>query len=156
MSNYINNKKKRSGQAIVEMALVIMPMLMLLFGIIDFGWVMFRKISLSGATREGLRIAAMNNFAGQDKNQARDAIKNKIIRNGTGLRLTKKNISIDVDPSGTATTAYHPQVTITTTLHHKYIGAMQFIGANSIELKSVYRSIVTTWKGNEEPAFNPG
>ena len=147
-----------SGQAMVEMALVLMPLLMLLFGIIDIGWVMFRQVTLGSATREGLRMAAINsfdtvNFSGS---QIRDQIKDRIIRFGPALGLKRTNIAITVSLNGGTITGNRPQVTIVTTLEHNYVGAMLWIGQNSITLTSTYRSAIATWVGNDMPAYPSG
>lgn len=48
------------GAAVVEMALVMPLLLLMLFGLIDFGRVFNAKIQLSQAAREGVRLAALN------------------------------------------------------------------------------------------------
>src|SRR3972149_4234930 len=52
------------GQSLVEFALVIPILLILVFGIIDFGMGLRSYISLTNATREGARFAAVGNPAG--------------------------------------------------------------------------------------------
>jgi len=53
-------RKSESGQALVEFALVLPILLILLCGIIDFGWIYYNQISLSNAAREGARYAAIH------------------------------------------------------------------------------------------------
>src|SRR5216110_181026 len=48
---------KRKGQAAVEAALVIIPLLAILCAIIDFSMAMFIRNSLVNAVREGVRYA---------------------------------------------------------------------------------------------------
>ena len=52
------------GQSLVEFALVIPILLILVFGIIDFGMGLRSYISLTNATREGARFGAIGNPAG--------------------------------------------------------------------------------------------
>ncbi len=52
------------GQSLVEFALVLPLLLIMVFGIIDFGMGLRSYISLSSATREGARFAAVGNPAG--------------------------------------------------------------------------------------------
>ena len=47
------------GAAVVEMALVLPLFLMLLFGIIEFGWIFMVSHALTGAAREGCRTATL-------------------------------------------------------------------------------------------------
>lgn len=52
------------GQSLVEFAMVMPLLVILIFGIIDFGMGLRSYISLSNATREGARFAAVGNEAG--------------------------------------------------------------------------------------------
>ena len=52
------------GQSLVEFALVLPVLTLLIFGIIDFGMGLRSYISLTNATREGARFAAVGNMAG--------------------------------------------------------------------------------------------
>jgi Flp pilus assembly protein TadG len=47
------------GTAVVEFALVVPVLLLILFGIIDFGRALNAQIQLTGAAREGVRLAAL-------------------------------------------------------------------------------------------------
>lgn len=53
-------KKSQCGQAMVEFALVLPILLILVGGIIDFGWLYYNKIALNNAAREGARYAAIH------------------------------------------------------------------------------------------------
>jgi Flp pilus assembly protein TadG len=47
----------RRGAAMVELALVLLPLLALIFGIIDFGFAIFLRSTLQHAARQGARYA---------------------------------------------------------------------------------------------------
>jgi Flp pilus assembly protein TadG len=148
--------KDSSGQAIVEMAIVFIPMLLLLFGIIDVGWLMYNQITLGSATREGLRLAAINSFTDTlNEVQARQAIEDRVIAYAPGLHLSRADVVVTVDAAATATGG-RPQVTISVNKQHQYVGAMLWIGQNSINLNSTYRSAIATWAGNENPRYTSG
>lgn len=53
--------RERRGAALVEFALLISLLLVLLFGIIDFGRALFTANNLTAAAREGARYAAVLN-----------------------------------------------------------------------------------------------
>lgn len=55
----INDLRGESGAAVVEFALVLPLILILVFGIIDVGRLMFTANSLTSAVREGARFAAV-------------------------------------------------------------------------------------------------
>jgi Flp pilus assembly protein TadG len=52
------NRRDR-GTAAVEFALVLPVLLLIVFGIIDFGRALNAQITLTGAAREGVRLAAL-------------------------------------------------------------------------------------------------
>ena len=53
-------QKRERGQALVEFALVLPILLVLLCGIVDFGWLYYNQITLNNAAREGARYAAVH------------------------------------------------------------------------------------------------
>lgn len=62
MSNRLGRKTRRHGRwaaAAVEMALVTPFLLLMLFGIIEYGWIFTVRQSLVTAAREGARTAAL-------------------------------------------------------------------------------------------------
>lgn len=50
---------RKRGAALVEFAVVLPLLLVLLFGIIEFGWVFMVRQTLSSAAREGCRMAVL-------------------------------------------------------------------------------------------------
>jgi hypothetical protein len=55
-------RTRRTGQALVEFALVIPIFLLMLFGLIDMGRFVFMSSTLSQAAREGARLAAVEAY----------------------------------------------------------------------------------------------
>src|SRR4051812_44835704 len=53
-------RRKASAQGLVEFALVSPILLILLFGIIDFGWITFNFSQINNAFREGVRFGSVN------------------------------------------------------------------------------------------------
>lgn len=52
-------RDRKRGAAIVEFAVVLPLLLILLFGIIEFGWVFMVRQTLTNAAREGVRVAVL-------------------------------------------------------------------------------------------------
>lgn len=52
--------KREDGQAMVEFALILPVFLLILCGIIDFGWLFYNQLSLNNACREGARYAVVH------------------------------------------------------------------------------------------------
>jgi Flp pilus assembly protein TadG len=50
---------KTKGQALVEMAIVILLLFLLVFGIFQFGWLMYIKNTLNNAARAAVRAAVV-------------------------------------------------------------------------------------------------
>ena len=57
-------RRRDRGAAAVEFALVFPLLLIMLFAIIDFGWVLNQQMSVTAAAREGARYYAIHNLRG--------------------------------------------------------------------------------------------
>lgn len=53
-------RQREEGQAMVEFALILPIFLLILCGIIDFGWLFYNQLTLNNACREGARYAVVN------------------------------------------------------------------------------------------------
>lgn len=60
--------KNEKGQAAVEFALVLPILLLLLCGIIDFGWIFGNQLLASSATREAARYTAIHYYDSSSDN----------------------------------------------------------------------------------------
>ena len=60
MRRFLRRANDHRGQAIVEFALVLPLLLILLFGVIDFGRALQTYITINNASREGARLGAIN------------------------------------------------------------------------------------------------
>lgn len=78
--------ESKKGQSIVETALVLPILVLLLTGIIDFGFMFNNYLVVSNASREGARAAAV----GASDVEIQDAVENV----AASLSLTKLSISI--------------------------------------------------------------
>lgn len=52
-------KNKEQGASIIEFALVLPILIILVIGIIEFGWILTGYITITGAAREGARVASV-------------------------------------------------------------------------------------------------
>ena len=53
-------RRKEDGQYTVEFALVLPILILLIFGMLDFGWLFYNKIEVNNASREGARYAVIH------------------------------------------------------------------------------------------------
>lgn len=80
--------KDEEGASAVEFAIVLPVLLLLILGIIQFGLIFFNYISITHATREGARWAALG--------QPDADVKSKVIDSAPGVNI----ISITINPAG--------------------------------------------------------
>ena len=59
-------RRNEAGQSMVEMALVLPILLILVGGIMDFGWLFYNKLALTNAAREGARYAVIHYHTSPD------------------------------------------------------------------------------------------
>ena len=64
--------KSDNGAAMVEFALIALLLLALIFGIIEFGWILNGYITLTFAVREGARLAVVSDVS--DENEIKDLV----------------------------------------------------------------------------------
>ena len=58
--------REEDGQSMVEFALILPIFLLILCGIIDFGWLFYNQLSLNNACREGARYAVVHTAENAD------------------------------------------------------------------------------------------
>ena len=71
--------QREDGQAMVEFALILPIFLLILCGIIDFGWLFYNQLSLNNVCREGARYAVVNTADNADTQAIINHIENSAI-----------------------------------------------------------------------------
>jgi len=95
MSAFIRRRRRDSGAAAVEFALVLPILVLLVFGIIQFGHLFNQWQQLEHATREGARWASLQNSTA--------AVKSTVKAAAPTLGLTDADITITpANPTGLA------------------------------------------------------
>jgi Flp pilus assembly protein TadG len=94
-----------SGQALVEFTLVLPLLLMLFFGILEFGLYFYTRVSLRHVVRESARFAVTGNVlsdsAGKPMSKAQ-SIEQLILTGAPSIQLTPSNITLTpADGGGT-------------------------------------------------------
>lgn len=84
--------KKETGQSLVEFALVLPLLILLLFGVIDFGRVFHAYLTIDHAGREAARAVSIGKTV--------DAATSIAIDNGASIGLSGDNIHITSAESG--------------------------------------------------------
>jgi len=58
-------KRNDRGAAAVEFALVLIPLLLIIFAMVDFGYAYYTKITVANAAHEGARASALGDTSGE-------------------------------------------------------------------------------------------
>lgn len=97
MAKFFKSLKKEPGQGMVEAALTIPLFLIILCGIIDFGWIYTNQLMLNNSSREAARFAVVNggkaDFTALVTQKAKDAI---VIGDPLDLTVTVTQTGSDV------------------------------------------------------------
>lgn len=125
--------KSNPGQAGVEFALVFPLLLILLFGIIEFGVLLYDKAVITNASREGARfgiVARTPRYNASDITQVvNDYCANRLIRfRGTGL---------SIPPPIWDTQSFGGQLTVTVEYQYSFLVLPFLTGNTPINLRAV-------------------
>lgn len=101
-----------SGAVAVEFALVVVPLLLILLGIIDFGHAYGSQLSVSAAAREGVRSMAVQGVESTAKNVAISAAGEL----SPALTTSQIAITYKKDADGTSASACSSGVSVTMTV----------------------------------------
>jgi Flp pilus assembly protein TadG len=117
-------KKILCGQGLVEFALVLPMFLLLLIGVAEFGRAWMTRNILTGASREAVRIAAVQGNAASALSRA-----NNILASA-GISGASVNISDDGAPYGTCS------VTVSYAFPVSVVGFLPGLGGTNVTLSS--------------------
>jgi Flp pilus assembly protein TadG len=114
MKLHSNIKRNEQGQAMVEFAIVLPILLMLVFGIVQFGITFNHYLTLTDAVRAGARQAAVSRIASDPAGAAEARV-----RSAASGSLDDADLDVTVTPydpqSGQAKFAQGGDVTVTAT-----------------------------------------
>jgi Flp pilus assembly protein TadG len=129
---------KRSGAAAIETALIMIPMLMMFFGIFEYGRLLMDWNMLNNAAREGCRYALVNNTSVTINTQVQSVVKTFI-----GNEIANySNFTITV--SGTHAGASTPVnnlaagdlISVTVTGKYKFMNIIPFVTMPTLNMTS--------------------
>src|SRR5262245_16729180 len=123
------HSREERGAAAVEFAIVASLLLMLVFGIVDFGWMLNRGTLINNASREGAREAAVAKSATAATAAVTSALSRSGITTGTApgdahvtVTCTKASGTCDMTAtSGATAPASGDKVLVTVTFDHRWI-----------------------------------
>ena len=93
-------RRPESGATLTEVAIVLVLLISLIFGIIEGGRLLWDYSALANATTEGVRWAAVR--SGKSKQPASETdIKNQVVTMAVGLGVSTSDVTVSViDPDG--------------------------------------------------------
>jgi Flp pilus assembly protein TadG len=91
---------RERGAAAVEFAILFPVLVMMLFGIIDFGRLLYAQVTLTQAAREGARQDALANSLGISTS----TIQSNTAAAATNLGLTASSVTVTPCPAGSTQT----------------------------------------------------
>jgi Flp pilus assembly protein TadG len=101
----MNRRRRRGagdrGAAAVEFALLLPLLLLIIFGLIDFGRALNAQITLTQAAREGARLDALGSYTSSQ-------ICTRVETAATGLNLTCSNVTVEYSLSGSTSAGVCP------------------------------------------------
>ncbi len=98
-------RKKQKGQAIVEFAIVLPVILILLLGMLEWGFLMWTQTTFSNAVREGAREAVVINDWSANYSTRENEVKNIVINRMASLPAAQKE-----DIAGRITIVFAPSL----------------------------------------------
>lgn len=133
MTNLI---RKEEGQGLVEFALVLPILLMLVCGIIDFGWLFYNQLSLQNACREGARYACVHSSDDDVATKVHDKVEDNIpgsLLNGLSVVVHYSN---DANPTeGEVTITVQSKMRILTPVMGVFYAGQQKDMKSSVTMK---------------------
>jgi Flp pilus assembly protein TadG len=116
--------RREEGAAAVEFAICLLPLLLILGGIIDFGQCCYMQLTISSASRAGARYATLYtvNSSGQRLKPINlsPTVSSYVTTNYSGLLPSNANLQATLGGSATTSTtsgAYPVTVTVTAQYH---------------------------------------
>ncbi len=101
-SSRLGSCHKESGASLVEFALVAPLLFLLLFGMIDFGWLFAQNLDVRHGAREGARLAAVNFPEGPEPNSGvrSNANRDALVAETCARMQTPANANVTIVSNG--------------------------------------------------------
>ena len=131
-------RPQRSGAAAVETALVMIPMLMLLFGVFEYGRLLMVWNVANNAAREGCRYALANNTSATISTDVQTIVTTRM--GGLTASFTGFTVSVTGTHSGTSTPVNNlypgDPITVTVSGTYKFMNIIPSHHMSSISISS--------------------
>ncbi len=130
---------RRSGAAAVETALVLLPALMFIFGIFEFGRMLMAWNMLNNAAREGCRYALVNNTSSTIATDVQTQVTSRMAGQDTQA-FNSFTVTVSGTHGGVSTPVNNlvagDMITVTVSGSYKFMNVVPFINFGSMTLTS--------------------
>ena len=121
---WTRHEARRGGQSLVEFVLILPVLLILLFGIIEFGLLLYNKQVITNASREGARYGIVSRPTRRSKAEITAVVDaycaNHLVTSGSPVPTT----AVQPDPTGGT---FGQNLTVTVTFHYDFFALPAFI-----------------------------
>jgi Flp pilus assembly protein TadG len=124
------------GVSAVEFALILPVLVLILFGIIEFGFILYDKQVITSASREVARAAIVRGANATDISSAHDKYINMPVSFSGSSALSAPTISIDCSSLGA--NAFGTNLTVTYSYEYKFLALSAVMGLIGGNLDSSY------------------
>lgn len=111
----VRRRHGRRGASVLEMALVLPVLLMLSFGIVEYGYFFYVKNTVTSAAQAGSRVAIMGSSTNAD-------VSNAVGNMMTAAGLQNSGYQLTLNPADVSTAAQGANVTVTVTCNWSSVG----------------------------------
>ena len=118
----LRGRRTDRGAAAVEFALILIPLIWIVFGIIDYGFMLSFRQQVSQAADEGARAGAVQIDASKQISDATSAVNDAMSAhkiNGTAVTCGDGRLSCSVTKGACSGDATHQCITVTLTYNYK-------------------------------------
>jgi Flp pilus assembly protein TadG len=137
---------RKRGQAMVEFALVLPIFMLILAGILDFGFALYSRMTVISAAREGARVAVMQQSdVTTIPNLATQAAITAAAQGGLGL--TAANVTVICVPAGSScsfasTSSAHAGDSVKVTVNYTYKSFFPLMLGATFNLSSTVQMVI--------------
>jgi Flp pilus assembly protein TadG len=139
----VKNWKSGKGAALVEFAIVVMLLLVLVFGMIEYGLLISERLAMQQAAREGARSAAIGDTT--------SSVTTRVISSAPGITIVSGDITIQKQPAASGSwvalgnagsqndASFGDYVKVTVTKNHTWVTGLFSSSPTSISASMVAR-----------------
>lgn len=138
LMSQLRQKKRRCGAAAVEVALIMLPMTMFVFGVFEYGRLLMDWNLVNNAAREGCRYALVNNTATTISTDVQNVVNASM--SGETKNFTNFTVTVSGTHSGVSTPVNNlvpgDLITVTVSGKYKFMNVIPLIPMPSLTMTS--------------------